>query len=209
MLPLTLTSQKQSPPAAQVHRAEDDTTRVPARKEHPRWLAASAPIGAQRREPQQIGLVFHQQGATSRQLPDSAADTAFFSRVPDRAPAHTWAVSKRNPDGSIRGESCDRRISCPGTFAKGRAAAGRSSSPPCSRVLLASDSGSFATTPSILRSKPEVVLHAQHNRPRQRCKQILGRTGQQQHRHKDDADGQRGNECRRRCLICGSADKPS
>src|SRR5437899_161175 len=99
MLPLMLTNKKQPLPGTQVHRAEDDTTRVPARDNDTGGLTASAPVGTQRRKQKQVGLVFHQQHTALRQLPDSAADSPFFSPVPDPVPARIGAVSTRNPVG--------------------------------------------------------------------------------------------------------------
>lgn len=87
----------------------------------------------------------------------------FFSHASDPVPEHSGAVSRRNPVGSIRGELCDRRISCPGTFARGLAGAARSNSPQNNRVPLASVSGSFATTPSIPRSTQEAVPRVVHH----------------------------------------------
>jgi hypothetical protein len=162
MLPLTLTSQKQPLSGVQIHRAEDDSTRIPARNQHARRLAASAPVGTQRRKQQHIGLVFRQQGGATRQVPDSAANSAFFSRAPDRGSGHSEAVSRRIPDASIRDGSCDQKISCPGSSATGRAGAAPSNSPQSNQVPPASGSESSAATRRIPRSRQEAgpnVLH--------------------------------------------------
>lgn len=158
MLPLMLTSEKQPLSSTQVYCAEDDTTRVATRNEHAGRPAASAPVGPQGRKQQQIGLVFHQQDAASRQPPDSAADTAFFSHAPDLAPVHTAAASRRNRGGSMRGESCRRKVSYRCTLATRPAAIARSSSSQSIRVPQASVSESSATTPSNHRSTQEAVL---------------------------------------------------
>lgn len=163
MLPLMLTSKKQPLPGPQVHRTEDDAMGVPARDEHSGWFAASTPVGAQRWKEKQIGLVFCQKHAAMWQVPDSAADSSFFSRAPDPVPTRIEAASTGNPVGSTHGVSCGPRTSCQCTIPTDLEAEARSSSPQSSRVPLESVSGKSVTIPSIPRSRQAVVLNALHH----------------------------------------------
>lgn len=157
MLPLMLASQEQPLAGSQIHCTEDYAAGVPARDEHACRFAASAPIGTQRREEQHIGLVFHQQHAVRRKTPDSAANSAFFSRAPDPEPIRSEAASTRNPNHAAHGVSSCPRTSGRCTFSRSRAATARSSSRRSSRIPLASAPASFATIPSIPRSTLQVV----------------------------------------------------
>lgn len=162
MLPLMMTGQKQPLPAAQVHRAEHDTTSVPARDPYPGWFSTPTPVGPQRRKEKQIGLVFHQQHAAWRQSPDSAANSPFFSRARDRALTRSGAASTHNPVGSAHGVSCDPRTGNRGTFPKDPAAAAPSSSRHGNRVPRETASTSYGAIANIPPSTSEVVLHGRH-----------------------------------------------
>jgi len=162
MLPLMPTSKKQTFPGAQVHCTEDDTMSVPARDENTGWFAASAPVGAQWGKKKQIGLVFHQQHAARRQMPDSAANSSFFSRALDPAPTHSGAASTRNQVGSTHGVLCGPKTVCRRTFPRDPAAAAPSSSRRNNRVLRESVSKSFVATPNIPQSTPEVAPNGLH-----------------------------------------------
>ncbi len=186
LLPLMLTSEKQSLSGSKVHRAEDDTTSVPARDEHTGWLAASAPVRAQRRKQQQIGLVFRQKHTSTWQVPDSAANSPFFSRAPDRVLRRIAVVSTRNLVVSTHGVSCRQKTSCPCTFPTGLEAGERTSSQQSNRVPQESVSGSLVTTVSIPRSKktvvPNVLHHAKIQGPKIPCSvQSSGRCSADSH----------------------------
>lgn len=157
MLPLMLTGKKQPLPAAEVHRTEDDATSVPARDPHASGFAASAPVGAQRRKEKQIGLVFYQQHAVGRQVPDSAANSSFFSRARDRASVRSGAASTHNPVGSAHGVACGPRIVSRGTFPRDCAAAARSSLRHSNRVRRESVSTGCGAILSILLSTQKGV----------------------------------------------------
>jgi len=173
MLPLMVTSKKQSFSCSEVHRTEDDTTSVPTRDEHTRWLAASGPIRTQRRKEKQICLVFRQKHTARRQVPDSPANSLFFYRALDREPTRIVAVSRRNPVVSTHGVSCGQRTSGRCTFPTDLEVAERSSSRQSNQVPLVCVSGSLATIPRIPRSKKEVVPNG-HRHAMTQDPKILG-----------------------------------
>src|SRR5438128_12536712 len=109
VLPLTVPQQKDACSRAEIHCSENDSASIPAREQNTAWLSSSAPVGAQRREQQQIGLVFRQQDGSRRQTTDFPANATFFSRAPGRAARRTALVSTRNRAAAARVGSCRRK----------------------------------------------------------------------------------------------------
>lgn len=75
---LPFPGQKQASPGPEVQASEDNAAGVPAREWYLFWSPAQRPSGPKGRKEQQVGLVFGQQDAAGRQMPDTAADPPFF-----------------------------------------------------------------------------------------------------------------------------------
>src|SRR5438105_14175972 len=76
--PLVTACQQQTVSRTDVARTKHDAPGVAAAQRHRGRLATLGPAGAQRREQQQVGLVFEQQRGTWTQLLDSLTDPAYL-----------------------------------------------------------------------------------------------------------------------------------
>ncbi len=102
VLRLTVTHQKQTRSRTEIHRPENDSASIPTGEQNAAWFSSSAPVGTQRREQQQIGLVLRQQDGSRRQTADFPTNSAFFSRAPGRAAKHTGLASMHIPAATAR-----------------------------------------------------------------------------------------------------------
>src|SRR6266404_3336622 len=144
-----LAGQEQAVAGTQIHGSEDHPPGVPATQTHCRGLSAQRPTRTQRREQQQVGLVFSQEDAAWPPCPDLAdlpTNPPFFSPPRSRDPERSDTVSKRSPAGLIRGGGCPPTACGPCDAPLLLATAERSSSPRSSRVGPAPARRGSATT---------------------------------------------------------------
>lgn len=137
---MTFSWQQQPMSSTEIERPEDHATRIASAERHVGWLASQGPARAQRREQQQVGLIFREQHSPRRQAANFPANSAFFSPALDLATRRTATASRRIPADSALAESCRPRLpgQCSETAPRGATARSTSSrSTPVPRAITA------------------------------------------------------------------------